>query len=203
MSNIIFKLKFLINYIRFLPLVIKYNRSSKRDIINLDIKRWLNEIDYESRKSNTSNLIYLLFLKPQFRNLFFFRIESHSNLLKFLCPPDSTISLADDCIGIEGGGLYFEHATATRLGVNHIGYGCRFRQLTTLGVKSKNRHNERPWIGNNVDFGVNVTCIGNVHVGDNAIIAAGSVVVKDVPANAIVAGNPAKVIKYRDETTIN
>ena len=77
MSNIIFKLKFLINYIRFLPLVIKYNRSSKRDIINLDIKRWLNEIDYESRKSNTSNLIYLLFLKPQFRNLFFFRIESH------------------------------------------------------------------------------------------------------------------------------
>lgn len=50
---------------------------------------------------------------------------------------------------------------------------------------------------------MNVTCIGNVHVGDNAIIAAGSVVVKDVPANAIVAGNPAKVIKYRDETTIN
>ena len=44
---------------------------------------------------------------------------------------------------------------------------------------------------------MNVTCIGNITIGDNAVIAAGSVVVKDVPANAIVAGNPAKVIKYR------
>lgn len=45
-------------------------------------------------------------------------------------------------------------------------------------------------------FGVNVTCIGDIHIGDNAVIAAGSVVVKDVPENAIVAGNPAKIIKY-------
>lgn len=40
-------------------------------------------------------------------------------------------------------------------------------------------------------------------IGDNAIIAAGSVVVKNVPPNAIVAGNPAKVIKYRTDSTIN
>ena len=39
---------------------------------------------------------------------------------------------------------------------------------------------------------------GNVTIGDGAIIAAGSVVVKDVPRCAIVGGNPAKVIKYRD-----
>lgn len=58
-------------------------------------------------------------------------------------------------------------------------------------------------IGNYVDFGVNVICIGNITIGDNAIIAAGAVVVKDVPANAIVAGNPAKIIKYRDSNTIN
>lgn len=54
-----------------------------------------------------------------------------------------------------------------------------------------------------MDFGANVTCIGNIHIGDNAIIAAGSVVVKDVPENAIVAGNPARIIKYRDAKTIN
>lgn len=84
-----------------------------------------------------------------------------------------------------------------------MGVGCTFRQLTTLGVKSANRHGEKPIIGNYVDFGVNVICIGNITIGDNAIIAAGAVVVKDVPANAIVAGNPAKIIKYRDSNTIN
>lgn len=35
-------------------------------------------------------------------------------------------------------------------------------------------------------------------IGDNAVIGAGSVVVKDIPANAIAAGNPARVIKYLD-----
>lgn len=43
-----------------------------------------------------------------------------------------------------------------------------------------------------------VTISGNVHIGEGAIVAIGSVVVKDVPAYAIVGGNPAKVIKYRD-----
>jgi serine acetyltransferase len=37
-----------------------------------------------------------------------------------------------------------------------------------------------------------------VTIGDNVVIGAGSIVVKDIPANAIVAGNPAKVIKYLD-----
>ena len=43
-----------------------------------------------------------------------------------------------------------------------------------------------------------MTVCGNINIGDGAIIAAGSVVVKDVPRCAIVGGNPAKVIKYRD-----
>ena len=39
--------------------------------------------------------------------------------------------------------------------------------------------------------------MGGVRIGDGAIVAAGSVVTKDVPPCAIVGGNPAKVIKYR------
>ena len=100
---------------------------------------------------------------------------------------------------IEGGGLYFEHTHATHINAKYIGRGCIIRNLTTIGVKSRERNDEKPIIGNNVDFGVGVICIGNIHIGDNAVIAAGSVVVKDVPANAIVAGNPAKIIKYKDK----
>ena len=47
-------------------------------------------------------------------------------------------------------------------------------------------------------LGSNVSICGNVHIGEGAIIGLGSVVVKDVPAYAIVGGNPAKVIKYRN-----
>lgn len=53
-------------------------------------------------------------------------------------------------------------------------------------------------IGNCVWFGHRVIVVGNVSIGDGAIVAAGSVVAKDVPRCAIVGGNPAKIIKYRD-----
>lgn len=54
-------------------------------------------------------------------------------------------------------------------------------------------------IGNCVWFGNRVIVTGNVSIGEGAIIAAGSLVCKDVPPLAIVGGNPAKVIKYRNK----
>ncbi len=53
------------------------------------------------------------------------------------------------------------------------------------------------FIGNDVWIGTRVMLVGNIHVGDGAIIGAGSVVTKDVPPYAVVAGNPARVIRYR------
>lgn len=47
-------------------------------------------------------------------------------------------------------------------------------------------------------LGSDVTISGNVHIGEGAIVAIRSVVVKDVPPYAIVGGNPAKIIKYRN-----
>jgi len=53
-------------------------------------------------------------------------------------------------------------------------------------------------IEDNVWFGNRVMVTGNITIGEGAILAAGAVVVKDVPACAIVGGNPARVIKYRN-----
>lgn len=60
-------------------------------------------------------------------------------------------------------------------------------------------------IGNDVWIGVGVLITANCHfIGNGAVIGAGSVVTKDVPPFAIVAGNPAKILRYRfDEATIN
>lgn len=51
-------------------------------------------------------------------------------------------------------------------------------------------------IGKGASIGSGATLLSNLRVGENAIVGAGSVVTKDVPANAIVAGNPAKVLRY-------
>lgn len=84
-----------------------------------------------------------------------------------------------------------------------IGDGTQIGQnvvLCTLnhGIPPEERHITYPSpivIGENVWIGASATIIPGVTVGDNAIIAAGAVVTKDVPANAIVAGVPAHVIR--------
>lgn len=50
-------------------------------------------------------------------------------------------------------------------------------------------------IGNNVWIGQNATILANVNVGDNVIIGANAVVTKDIPANSVVIGNPARVVR--------
>jgi acetyltransferase-like isoleucine patch superfamily enzyme len=49
-------------------------------------------------------------------------------------------------------------------------------------------------------IGSGSTILPNISIGENAIVGAGSVVTKDVPPNSIVAGNPAKVLRYVDQT---
>ncbi len=58
-------------------------------------------------------------------------------------------------------------------------------------------------VGDFVWCGANVTIVPGVTVGDGAILGAGSVITKNVPAMAIVGGNPAKVLKYRNIEEFN
>lgn len=80
-----------------------------------------------------------------------------------------------------------------------IGDDVILRQNTTLGLASLDRPKERPVIGNRVEVGVGAVILGRIHVGDDAIVGANAVVVKDVPAGAIVGGVPARLLRMRTD----
>lgn len=196
-------IKLIFAYLRYFPLFIAFYCSSRKEIIKEDIFFWISQGNL-NLKSDTLNLTYLLFMNPCFRNLFYFRCPKFPNLLKKICcPPDNTFYLASHSAGsfnqICGGGIYIIHGFGTRIRAKKIGKGCKFRQLTTIGTKAENLPFSVPTIGNNVEFGTNVIVCGDITIGDNVTIGAGSVVTKNVPSNTIVAGNPAKIIRWKNE----
>lgn len=88
------------------------------------------------------------------------------------------------------------HPYSTIINAKSIGDNFTICQLTTIGNKIHGRNDLVPTIGNNVSLGANVCIIGDITIGDNVIVGSGSIVVKDVPNKCVVAGNPAKIIKY-------
>jgi putative colanic acid biosynthesis acetyltransferase WcaB len=98
----------------------------------------------------------------------------------------------------KGLSLYHGHALVLNQGVI-IGNNCTLRNSTTIGHKQliDGTFSACPRIGNNVDIGANVCIIGDVTIGDNVIIGAGSVVVKNIPANSVAVGNPAILLKKK------
>ncbi|MDR5589339.1 hypothetical protein [Christiangramia sp. SM2212] len=74
-----------------------------------------------------------------------------------------------------------------------IGDNCKIGTNVTIGGTSKKY--EVPIIGNRVQISTGAKILGPVTIGNDVIIGANSVVVKDVPSNCVVAGIPAKVIK--------
>ena len=67
-----------------------------------------------------------------------------------------------------------------------------------MPMKHQEHHKESILIEDDVWIGAQVTILKGVNVRKGAVIGAGSVVTKDVPKNAVVVGNPAKIVKYRE-----
>lgn len=193
LKTIVSYIALLVSWLFMWPLTILYFISHQKKEILEDIM--MNMSFRSSKFSGLNALVYVLFLDKFYRTLFYYRIGKLSLLASWLWRGDSSFDITSGSIG---GGVFCVHPTSTYLNAKSIGKNLYCRQNTTIGNKLDFRPNERPTIGNNVVIGANVVIIGDITIGDNVIIGAGSVVVKDIPENVIIAGNPARIIKYID-----
>ncbi len=92
----------------------------------------------------------------------------------------------------------FPHPVGIVIGVRVMfGYNCKIYQNVTIGTKDMENFENAPYpkIGNNVTICAGTIVFGDIEIGDNCLIGACSVVKNSFPANAVIAGNPAKLIK--------
>ena len=80
-----------------------------------------------------------------------------------------------------------------------IGDNCTLYQCVTLGGTGKDHGKRHPTLGDNVMVGSGAKILGPFRVGDNARVAAGAVVLDEVPANSTAVGVPARIVRINGQ----
>lgn len=193
-----------INYLRTLPVYLCVLCSKQKNLIKMDVARW-NEID-QVRFNLFESINWYMTYKKEFRNLIQHRLKNPSRSLvamvhfviaRILWKPLESLYIYTENIG---GGLYIQHGFATIITAKKIGENCRIYQQVTIGYKNGTYP---PVLEDNVSVTCGAKVLGDITMHKGSLAAAGAVVLKDVPENAIVAGVPAKIISYKDENNLN
>lgn len=168
------------------------------------IKILKDELNYGNKKFSLK-LLYTLYMNPSKKAIFIYRVSKmlydnkkrnlgllFNNRLTTLF--SSYISLNAEI----GSNLVFRHISGVVIGEGvKIGNNVVIYQQVTLGGQKvgDGKIGNYPIIENNVTLFAGAKVLGAVVVGENSIVGANSVVIKDVPKNSVVAGAPAKVIR--------
>ena len=100
---------------------------------------------------------------------------------------------------VMGKGLLIDHAHSIVIGETAVvGNNVAMLHSVTLGSTGKEDGDRHPKVGNGVLLGAGAKVLGNISIGDCSRVAAGSVVLKDVPSCKTVAGIPAKIVGDAD-----
>ena len=179
------------------------------ECLHKDLLRYSHHFDQKPGYKKLLLLLYIFFNNMTYRFVVFFRFSSYfynkkginkllyyiSNKIRQHYSYKLGISLYP--MASIKGGLYFPHFTSIIVGSQAVyGYNLTVYQQVTIGAVLEGKNAGAPVIGDNVIVSAGAKVIGNIHIGNNVMIGAGAVVVKDVPDNAVVVGNPAKIISY-------
>jgi serine O-acetyltransferase len=97
--------------------------------------------------------------------------------------------------------LFIDHGLGVVIGETaEVGDDVLLYQGVTLGGTGNQRGKRHPTVGNRVVVGTGASILGDIRLGDNAKVGAGSVVVHSVPEGATVVGIPGRVVRARGET---
>jgi serine O-acetyltransferase len=149
------------------------------------------------------NKAEVFFLYPGVRAVFWHRVAHFFYLhnLKFIARWISQTTRFWTGIEIHPGatigkGLFIDHGMGVVIGETAvIGDNCTLYQGVTLGGTGIEKGKRHPTLGNNVMVGCGAKILGPFTVGDNSKIAAGAVVLSEVPPNSTCVGVPARIVK--------
>lgn len=101
---------------------------------------------------------------------------------------------------IIGAGFFIDHGMGVVIGETaEIGDYVTLFQGVTLGGTGKERGKRHPTLGSHVVVGAGAKVLGGIRIGDNVKVGANAVVLRSVPPNSTVVGNPGRIVRYDGE----
>lgn len=181
----------LIKSIYIFPHVIAYMLFPAR--IRPDLQRWMEVIENPYKHQRFLAYCWFLLHLKEYRTLVYHRLGRLGTLLSVFVPPMPTCFLTGIMSKNIGAGLVIQHGHSMRLGAQSVGKNLQIWHNVTV---AKDRPGgKRPVIGDNVKIFTGAVVLGGITIGDNVVVGACSVVLKSVPDNCVVVGNPARIVR--------
>lgn len=178
-------------------------------IIDEDLKKYVPKSLKTEEDLGIEILNYVLADNKKFRNVFYYRIQQSEKLSSsiirivscLLVAPLDNIEIGTKDGGTIGSGLKIMHSAGCVIVPYRAGKNLTVFQGVTIGdgLKIGETGRRNPDIGDNVTIMPNSVVAGGITIGNDVTIGAGSVVLKSVPDNCLVVGNPVRIVKLNGE----
>ena len=188
-----------------------YKRTSRRvrqlalvpDKIRAEIRDDIAAV--RQRDPAAKSDVEVLLLSSGVHAILAYRVAHKLYLSKHYFPARLISQVARAATGIEihpgatiGKGFFIDHGMGVVIGeTTVIGDNCSIYQGVTLGGTGKDVGKRHPTLGNNVMVGAGAKVLGPFTIGDNSKIAAGAVVLKEIPDESTAVGVPARVVRQQ------